>query len=280
MPPRGSGRSGSRDQRFRAGSYASTDGEVRVVAGEPAAERVDAAAERRRGEVLSRTRPSHRAPAQRAQVERERRLGEPRPRRGRRRPTRARAAVAAAAAAARSSGGRGRVRQRVAVVEERRPERRAIGPVATDDDHATAPRGGGGMVDGDGQVGQALPGVAARVVRVDTSRVRTAREEAADDDDPSTERRRGDLGARLGERRAGHPRSGGQRRDGGQRRAGRHPSQATRRIASATSGGEGSPRPELTISTRVSVAVRDRVRRLRGIRRRQAAPSTDSRRRA
>ena len=189
-----------RDQRFRARVVGLDDAEVRVVAGEAPAERVDAAAERRRGEVLARTRPSHRPPAQRAQVERERRPWRAPTACGRRRPTRVRrpwpprpprpAPPAAGAGSASASRRRG----------TRRGAARRSGAVAPDDHHATAPRGGGRVVDRDGQVGQPHPGVASRVVGVDAPRVRAAREEAAGDDDPSAERRCGDLGARLRKR--------------------------------------------------------------------------------
>ena len=73
------------------------------------------------------------------------------------------------------------------------------------------------MVDRDREVGQPCPRVAHRVVRVDAPGVAAAREEPADDHDPSLQRRHRHLRARLLERRAGDPRCG-DRRDGGQRR--------------------------------------------------------------
>ena len=117
------------------------------------------------------------------------------------------------------------------------------------------------MVDGHGQVGKAIPGVAGGIVRVDASRVATAREKTADNHDPSAERSRGHLGARLGERRPRHPGSRRDRCDGSQREPGRHPSQATRRIATATTAARLTA-TALTISTRVSVAGRAWLRHL------------------
>ena len=77
VPPRGSGRSGSRVQRFRARVEGLHGGKVRVEAGEAPADRIDTAPERRRGKVLARGRAGPRAPAEGPEVEREHAVGEP-----------------------------------------------------------------------------------------------------------------------------------------------------------------------------------------------------------
>ena len=184
VPPRGSGRSGSRRQRFRARVVRLHGRRGSCRTGEPPAERVDAAAERGRGEMLARPRARHRPPAQRAQVERRapasRGPDRVRPPTTQTRPSDGRGGRCRGALLRRREAGAASARRR----EERRTQRRAVGAVPADDDHPTAPRGRGGVVDGDRQVGQPRPGVPCRVVGVDAPRVPAARDEPADDDDP------------------------------------------------------------------------------------------------
>ena len=92
-----------------------------------------------------------------------------------------------------------------ALEHEDGPERQPVAAVAADDVDAAVGGGGCGVVDRDRQVGQPPPAVVRHRVGVDARRVAAAGDEPADDDDLSSGGRRGDLGARLGQRACAAP---------------------------------------------------------------------------
>ncbi len=202
VPPLADGSRGSRPQRPDCERL--HEACVRVVAGRAAADGVHDPCQRGRREMLARCRPGGAPPAQRAQVEDQHSPGQ---------------ALRVAPAdhvqqpdprdrSRRCGPCLGRRREPVPalpVEHEGRPQRPAVEGVAPDHVDPSPPGGGCGVVDGQRQVGKPPPRVPPRVVGVDSAAVAAVGEEPADDDDLVPERGRCDLGARLGERRPGHP---------------------------------------------------------------------------
>ncbi len=211
MPPRGL-RYG-RKARPGAGSR-SVDleqGDVRVVAGRPAAKRVDPTARRGCGEMLARGRAGHSRPASGSELERQRDAGEPaagvdaahdvqdavRDRRRRRRP----------------SVRKLRERAPASLLEDKgRPERPPVGAVPAEDVDPSVRARRRCVVDRDRQVRQSPPAILRNRVRVGPRRVRAGGDEAADGDDRAVREGGGYLGPWLRQRRMllpGGSRAGG-----------------------------------------------------------------------